>query len=458
MAIPERPDPRRDARQRDVVLADRGRRVVRPAVLGEFPQACSAPSIPRGCSIFPKEIFGGSRRWAEKQFTDLRYWNEPRRAGTSPRSSSPSCSPPRSAPRSAPCGRPTGAARGHSAPHRARTGTWLPAPRPGPRPRRRRLVRKGARGRPRRAGRHGSSRATNSASVSPDFATVVSQAASVVLIPITKPSNASTTCSGSAKPASVNSAASRSVKCISFGPRYASPAWPSTEASQGWRSAVARKVLGGLHQRRTPLLLLAQVGDLHLAENLVQGELHQLVLGGDVPVERGGAGVELRAELAHAQRVDALGVQHLDRDPDDRRAAERGLVRLESLPAGPRPTGSRLTWSLPPFCFLPPCFRCTAACVHRLRFQRTCIEACAHCSGMRTVSQGKERCAHGGVPRWGHAEGRFKNDGSSSSGSSRSTCGRSRPAPLVDPDRAVPGLRWCSVVDNMVSDGRGAGC
>jgi epoxide hydrolase len=32
--------------------------------------------VPAGCSIFPKEIFRPSRRWAEKQFSDLRYWNE----------------------------------------------------------------------------------------------------------------------------------------------------------------------------------------------------------------------------------------------------------------------------------------------------------------------------------------------------------------------------------------------
>jgi pimeloyl-ACP methyl ester carboxylesterase len=31
---------------------------------------------PVGCSIFPKEIFRPSRRWAERQFPDLRYWNE----------------------------------------------------------------------------------------------------------------------------------------------------------------------------------------------------------------------------------------------------------------------------------------------------------------------------------------------------------------------------------------------
>jgi epoxide hydrolase len=36
---------------------------------------------PVGCSIFPKEIFRGSRRWAERQFPTLRYWNEPAKGG-----------------------------------------------------------------------------------------------------------------------------------------------------------------------------------------------------------------------------------------------------------------------------------------------------------------------------------------------------------------------------------------
>jgi epoxide hydrolase len=36
---------------------------------------------PVGCSIFPKEIFRGSRRWGEKQFPTLRYWNEPAKGG-----------------------------------------------------------------------------------------------------------------------------------------------------------------------------------------------------------------------------------------------------------------------------------------------------------------------------------------------------------------------------------------
>ncbi len=32
--------------------------------------------IPAGCSIFPKEIFRTSKRWASKRFTKLVYWNE----------------------------------------------------------------------------------------------------------------------------------------------------------------------------------------------------------------------------------------------------------------------------------------------------------------------------------------------------------------------------------------------
>jgi pimeloyl-ACP methyl ester carboxylesterase len=37
--------------------------------------------IPCGASIFPKEIFRASRRWAEKRFTNLIHWNELPRGG-----------------------------------------------------------------------------------------------------------------------------------------------------------------------------------------------------------------------------------------------------------------------------------------------------------------------------------------------------------------------------------------
>jgi epoxide hydrolase len=38
-------------------------------------------AIPSGGSIFKKEIFRPSRRWAERNYTDLRYWNELDRGG-----------------------------------------------------------------------------------------------------------------------------------------------------------------------------------------------------------------------------------------------------------------------------------------------------------------------------------------------------------------------------------------
>ncbi len=37
--------------------------------------------VPAGCSIFPAEIYRPSRRWAEPQFPDLRYWNELAKGG-----------------------------------------------------------------------------------------------------------------------------------------------------------------------------------------------------------------------------------------------------------------------------------------------------------------------------------------------------------------------------------------
>ena len=38
-------------------------------------------TTPTGCSIFPKENPRPSRRWAQKRFTDIRYWNEPGKGG-----------------------------------------------------------------------------------------------------------------------------------------------------------------------------------------------------------------------------------------------------------------------------------------------------------------------------------------------------------------------------------------
>jgi pimeloyl-ACP methyl ester carboxylesterase len=37
--------------------------------------------VPSGISVFPKEIFRVSRRWAERRFTDLRFFSEPEKGG-----------------------------------------------------------------------------------------------------------------------------------------------------------------------------------------------------------------------------------------------------------------------------------------------------------------------------------------------------------------------------------------
>ena len=36
---------------------------------------------PTGRPAFPVELYWPSRRWAEKRFTDIRYWGEPERGG-----------------------------------------------------------------------------------------------------------------------------------------------------------------------------------------------------------------------------------------------------------------------------------------------------------------------------------------------------------------------------------------
>ncbi len=38
-------------------------------------------TVPTGCSIFPKEIIRTSRRWAEKRFKNIVYWNKLERGG-----------------------------------------------------------------------------------------------------------------------------------------------------------------------------------------------------------------------------------------------------------------------------------------------------------------------------------------------------------------------------------------
>lgn len=38
--------------------------------------ATETVQVPTGCSIFPKELFRASRRWAERQYSNIVYWNE----------------------------------------------------------------------------------------------------------------------------------------------------------------------------------------------------------------------------------------------------------------------------------------------------------------------------------------------------------------------------------------------
>jgi epoxide hydrolase len=44
-------------------------------------EAADTVGVPVGCSVFPKELQRPSRRWAQRRFTDIRYWNEPARGG-----------------------------------------------------------------------------------------------------------------------------------------------------------------------------------------------------------------------------------------------------------------------------------------------------------------------------------------------------------------------------------------
>ena len=57
--------------------------VVGPPVLGELPrpQRATRSPCPSGISIFPREIFRPSRRWAERRYTDLRWYETLDRGG-----------------------------------------------------------------------------------------------------------------------------------------------------------------------------------------------------------------------------------------------------------------------------------------------------------------------------------------------------------------------------------------
>jgi hypothetical protein len=89
---------------------------------------------------------------------------------------------------------------------------------------------------------------------------------------------------------------------------------------------------GGAHRACDLLELFAPtlglgVGDVLLADDLVEEEVEQAVLAADVAVERGGAGVELVGHAAHAEAVEAVGVEDAQRGGDDRLAGDGVAAR-----------------------------------------------------------------------------------------------------------------------------------
>jgi hypothetical protein len=86
------------------------------------------------------------------------------------------------------------------------------------------------------------------------------------------------------------------------------------------------------------------IGDVLLADDAIEDQVEQAVLGSDVPVQGAGGGVEGARDVAHAQLVEAVGVEDLERGVDDRflgegvAATTRGTLRRAS-PRGRRHRG-----------------------------------------------------------------------------------------------------------------------
>ncbi len=77
--------PRRAARQRDGLLAERDRRLLGAPLLGELRHRLRRRSrrspTPTAYVAYPREIFRLSERLARTRFTDLRYYARPERGG-----------------------------------------------------------------------------------------------------------------------------------------------------------------------------------------------------------------------------------------------------------------------------------------------------------------------------------------------------------------------------------------
>ena len=77
-------DAGRRARQHHPLLADEHRDLLRPAATGTTSRRTSRPkkfSIPAAFTVFPGEIYQPSRRWAERGYSNLSYFNEVDKGG-----------------------------------------------------------------------------------------------------------------------------------------------------------------------------------------------------------------------------------------------------------------------------------------------------------------------------------------------------------------------------------------
>jgi hypothetical protein len=73
-----------------------------------------------------------------------------------------------------------------------------------------------------------------------------------------------------------------------------------------------------------------RIGNVLLADDAVEDQVEQAVLGADVPVQGGRRGVQRARHVAHAQLVEAVGIENAQCGVDDR------LLRQRLAPAALR--------------------------------------------------------------------------------------------------------------------------
>jgi len=65
------------------------------------------------------------------------------------------------------------------------------------------------------------------------------------------------------------------------------------------------------------------IGDVHFSDHAVEDQIEEPVLGADVPVQRGGGDVQGARDVAHAQQVESVLVEHRECRIDDRLLGEQ---------------------------------------------------------------------------------------------------------------------------------------